>query len=178
MPVRSKLSPADRLFGALANPTRRDILDLLLGGEQTAGAIAARFAMSRPSVSEHLRVLLDAGLVSERSDGRHVVYAPAPEPLLAVRDWLAPHERFWRERLKHMRGVLDALPDDIAPDAGPREIDVRKVDAHEVHLQDINMPDDAQLRYARSADRTDRARPGRPQPDHAPSRSLREDESR
>ena len=111
MPVRPKQSPTVRLFGALANPTRREILDLLLGGERTAGDIAARFAMSRPSVSEHLRVLLDAGLVTERAEGRTVRYAAAPEPLLAVRDWLAPHERFWRERLTRMRDVLDALPD-------------------------------------------------------------------
>jgi DNA-binding transcriptional ArsR family regulator len=112
VPVRSKETRADRLFGALANPTRRDILDLLLDGERTAGEIAARFAMSRPSVSEHLRVLLDADLVAERTEGRHVLYAAAPEPLLAVRDWLAPHERFWRNRLRRMRAVLDGLPED------------------------------------------------------------------
>ena len=112
MPVRAKQSSADRLFGALANPTRRDILDLLLDGEQTAGAIAAHFAMSRPSVSEHLRVLAASGLVAERAEGRHVYYGPTPEPLLAVRDWLAPHERFWRRRLARMREVLDTLPPD------------------------------------------------------------------
>jgi DNA-binding transcriptional ArsR family regulator len=112
VPVRSKrASTIDLLFGALANPTRRDILDLLLAGEQSVGAIAERFDMSRPSVSEHLRQLLDAGLVSERPDGRSVLYAAAPEPLLAVRDWLQPHERFWRDSLKRMRTVLDELPD-------------------------------------------------------------------
>lgn len=112
MPVRPKQSATDRLFAALANPTRRDILDLLLGGERTAGEIAERFDMSRPSVSEHLRQLVDAGLVSERADGRHVRYSASPEPLLAVRDWLQPHERFWRERLHRMRDVLDELPDE------------------------------------------------------------------
>ncbi len=112
MPVRARETCADRLFAALANPTRRDILDLLLAGDRTAGEIAAHFSMSRPSVSEHLRVLLEAGLVSSRPEGRHVHYAPAPEPLLAVRDWLVPHERFWRDRMRRMRDVLDALPDD------------------------------------------------------------------
>ncbi|GAA2088456.1 hypothetical protein GCM10009840_28430 [Pseudolysinimonas kribbensis] len=116
MPVRAKETPTDRLFGALANPTRREILDLLLRGERSAGDIAAHFEMSRPSVSEHLRALRDAGLVTERAAGRRVLYSPSPEPLLAVRDWLTPHERFWRERLTRMRGVLDALPDDAQPD--------------------------------------------------------------
>lgn len=111
MPVRAKQTAVDRLFGALANPTRRDILDLLLAGERTAGEIAERFDMARPSVSEHLRVLLDCELVVERADGRNVYYAAAAEPLLAVRDWLTPHERFWRERMRAMGAVLDELDD-------------------------------------------------------------------
>lgn len=111
MPVRPKQSPVDRLFGALANPTRREILDLLLAGEQTAGAIAQRFDMARPSVAEHLRLLLELDLVTERSEGRHVYYAASPEPLQAVQDWLSPHERFWRGRLRAMGDVLDQLAD-------------------------------------------------------------------
>jgi DNA-binding transcriptional ArsR family regulator len=114
VPVRTKETAADRLFAALANPTRRDILDLLLDGERSAGDIAGRFEMSRPSVSQHLHVLLDAGLVAERSEGRSVLYSPAPEPLLAVRDWLSPHERFWRERMTRLRATLDALDDEPA----------------------------------------------------------------
>ena len=100
MPARAKDSATDRLFGALANPTRRDILDLLLGGELSAGDIAARFAMSRPSVSEHLRALRDAGLVAERTAGRQVFYTLTAEPWTELRDWLAPHERFWRGRMR------------------------------------------------------------------------------
>jgi DNA-binding transcriptional ArsR family regulator len=109
MPTRGKQTAVDRLFGALSNPTRRDILDLLLGGERTAGEIAERFDMARPSVSEHLRVLVDCELVTERVEGRNVYYAMSGEPLLAVRDWLTPHERFWRERMKSMNDVLDDL---------------------------------------------------------------------
>jgi DNA-binding transcriptional ArsR family regulator len=112
MPVRTKDSPTDRLFGALANPTRRDILDLLLGGERSAGEIAAQFSMSRPSVSEHLRALRDAGLVTERGAGRQVLYSLAPEPWMRLRDWMAPHERFWRHRMRRLHATLDALPDD------------------------------------------------------------------
>jgi DNA-binding transcriptional ArsR family regulator len=118
VPTRSKQSPTDLLFSALANPTRRDILNLLLDGERTAGEIATRFEMSRPSVSEHVRVLRDAGLIAERTEGRHVVYSSTPEPLLAVLDWLSPHERFWRERLRRMRRVLDSMPADGSQDEG------------------------------------------------------------
>lgn len=114
MPVRPKDTATDRLFGALANPTRRDILDLLLGGERSTGEIAARFSMSRPSVSEHLRALRDAGLVSERPVGRHVYYALTPEPWSELHEWVAPHERFWRERMRRLRAALDAMPDDAA----------------------------------------------------------------
>jgi DNA-binding transcriptional ArsR family regulator len=109
MPVRSKDSAVDRLFAALANPTRRDILDLLLSGEHTAGAIAQHFDMARPSVSEHLRLLVECELLTERAEGRQVFYAATGSPLLAVRDWLTPHERFWRERMTAIGGVLDVL---------------------------------------------------------------------
>ncbi|MGN6125500.1 MAG: ArsR/SmtB family transcription factor [Humibacter sp.] len=112
MPARAKDSPTDRLFGALANPTRREVLDLLLDGERSAGEIAARFAMSRPSVSEHLRALREAGLVSERAAGRQVFYALTPDPWVRLRDWMAPHERFWRERMRRLHATLDELPDD------------------------------------------------------------------
>ncbi len=112
MPARTKDSPRDRLFGALANPTRRDILDLLLEGERSAGEIASRFSMSRPSVSEHLRALRDAGLVAERGAGRHVFYSLLPDPWLELREWMAPHERFWRERMRRLHATLDGLPDD------------------------------------------------------------------
>jgi DNA-binding transcriptional ArsR family regulator len=67
---RAKASRTDIVFAALANPTRRDILDMLLGGERTVVALAERFDMARPSVSEHLKVLRDCGLVAEHKHGR------------------------------------------------------------------------------------------------------------
>ncbi len=112
MPVRSKESPADRLFGALANPTRRDILDALLDGERTAGEIAARFDMARPSVSEHLRTLADCGLVTERRDGRNIRFAVEAGPLAEVGAWLSPYERFWRDKLHDLGDVLDSMEDE------------------------------------------------------------------
>lgn len=105
--MRAKESATDRLFAALANPTRRDILDALRDGERSAGEIAARFAMARPSVSEHLAALRDAGLVVERRDGRRILYALDAGPLALARDWLHPYERFWHDRLHALADLLD-----------------------------------------------------------------------
>ena len=99
---------AGDVFAALASPVRRDLLRLLLDGAQPAGALAARFDMKRPSVSEHLRVLRDAGLVVERRSGRHRMYELRAEPLRALGEWLTPYERFWRGSLASLRGLLDA----------------------------------------------------------------------
>lgn len=109
MPHRAKDSTTDHVFGALANPTRRDVLDLLLHGPRTVADIAARFDMARPSVSEHLKVLRDSGLVTETRHGRHRYYSVNPGPLRELRDWLSPYERFWRDRLAGIGEVLDGL---------------------------------------------------------------------
>jgi DNA-binding transcriptional ArsR family regulator len=95
------------VFAALASPVRREILGLLLDGPQPVNALATRFDMRRPSVSEHLRVLRDAGLVTEQRAGRQRFYRLQPGPLAEVRDWLTPYERFWRDRLRNLREMLD-----------------------------------------------------------------------
>ena len=101
------------VFGALANPTRREVLRLLRErGEQPVQELAAHFDMRRPSLSEHLRVLRDAGLVVERPVGRQRLYSLRPEPLRELADWLTPYERFWRTRLAGLRDVLDGMPDE------------------------------------------------------------------
>lgn len=105
------------IFAALASPARRELLNLLITGPRTAGDLASHFDMARPSVSEHLRVLRTAGLVSEQKSGRERYYQLDPEPLTQVRDWLSPYEQFWRERLRGLREVLD---DDNPTDDGPR----------------------------------------------------------
>lgn len=111
MPRRIKSGPLDDVFGALANPTRRDVLDELLGGERTAGELAAKFDMARPSVSEHLRALRETGLVEERHEGRHRFYRVTGEPMAELIDWLSPYERFWRNRMTAFGGVLDEMDD-------------------------------------------------------------------
>jgi DNA-binding transcriptional ArsR family regulator len=95
------------VFGALANPVRRQLLEALREGPRAAGDLAGRFALSRPAVSEHLAVLRDAQLVREEPRGRHRYYHLAAEPLADVQDWLHPFERYWRQRLAALRDVVE-----------------------------------------------------------------------
>ena len=103
------MARTDDVFAALASQPRREVLRLLLDGPRTVNDLASHFEMRRPSVSEHLRVLREAGLVSERRAGRERHYQLEPGPLMDLREWLGPYERFWRQRLKALRGVLEDL---------------------------------------------------------------------
>jgi DNA-binding transcriptional ArsR family regulator len=90
------------VFGAISHPARRRMLDLLVEGDRPVNAIASKFEMSRPAVSQHLRVLLDAGLVTEQRHGRERRYRLAPERLGPVRDWIAHYERFWDDHFDRL----------------------------------------------------------------------------
>lgn len=94
------------VFEALADPTRRRLLELLVAGERSAGELAAEFATSRPGVSRHLRVLREAGLVRTRGDGQRRLYSVDPGPLAEVEDWLDRWRSFWAQR-------VDALDPEI-----------------------------------------------------------------
>ncbi len=82
------------------------MLELLADSDHSVKVMAGHFRMSRPAVSQHLRVLLDAGLVMERRHGRERRYRFVPERLGAVRDWLALYERFWDKQLGRLQKVL------------------------------------------------------------------------
>ena len=84
---------------ALADPTRRAILELLADGEHDAGSIATRFPVSRPAVSRHLRVLREAGLVRVRPEAQRRLYALEPAPLEELDEWLDRYRGFWATRL-------------------------------------------------------------------------------
>ncbi|PSL06839.1 DNA-binding transcriptional ArsR family regulator [Haloactinopolyspora alba] len=99
----------DDVFAALASPVRRALLTLLLDGPRTVNELAAHFDMRRPSVSEHLKVLRDAELVSERRVGRERHYSLEAGPLMELQEWLHPYERFWRERMAGLRDVLEDM---------------------------------------------------------------------
>ena|SRR5688572_8661767 len=91
---------------ALADPTRRRILELLAEGERSAGALASEFTVSRPAVSRHLRVLRETGLVQAREEGTSRVYSLDPAPLQELDDWLARYRGFWAQRLDALETQL------------------------------------------------------------------------
>jgi len=99
--------PATEVFGAIANPVRRRILELLREGPRPAGDIASEFELNRPAVSEHLQVLRSVGLVSEEARGRQRVYRLDAAALLEVANWLHPFERYWRRRMHALDDVLN-----------------------------------------------------------------------
>ena len=94
------------VFGAISHPARRRMLDLLLESDRSVNTLAGHFEMSRPAVSQHLRILLDAGLVTEERHGRERRYHLIPKRLSPVRDWIAHYERFWDERLQRLEKLL------------------------------------------------------------------------
>jgi DNA-binding transcriptional ArsR family regulator len=94
-------------FSALADPTRRAVLDLLRQGSQPAGRIAQAFPVSRPAISKHLRVLRSAHLVMEHREGRHRFYQLNAEPLKAVDSWLDQYRTFWHAQLSGLKAFVE-----------------------------------------------------------------------
>ena len=95
-------------FSALADPTRRAVLDLLRKGRQPAGQIAQAFPVSRPAISKHLRLLRRAHLVNEQREGRNRFYHLNPEPLRAVDSWLDHYRVFWAASLNNLKAFVEA----------------------------------------------------------------------
>ena len=96
------------VFQAIAEPNRRQILDLLRSQDRSVGDVVAATGLSYSLVSQHLKVLLDARTVVRRSEGRHRIYRLDPAPLRVVRDWTAEYDRFWRERMARLRRRFEA----------------------------------------------------------------------
>jgi DNA-binding transcriptional ArsR family regulator len=105
---RSVTYSSEQTFQALADPTRRAVLDLLRRGSQPAGEIAQAFPVSRPAISKHLRLLRRAHLVHEHRQGRHRVYNLNPEPLRAVDSWLNQYREFWKMSLTNLKTFVEA----------------------------------------------------------------------
>lgn len=97
----------DAAFRALADPTRRAVLELLRQGSRSAGEIAERFPVSRPAVSKHLRLLRRACLVREHRRGRHRFYQIDPRPLQAVDRWLEQYRAFWDAQLAGLKRFVE-----------------------------------------------------------------------
>ena len=98
---------ADEVFAALAAPSRRAMLEVLARGEVPVMTLADSFEMTLSAVSQHLAILREAGLVSQRKEGRQRLYSLNPEPLRAVSDWLEFYEPFWKGRLDRLGHYLD-----------------------------------------------------------------------
>lgn len=101
-------SQATDVFHAIADPHRRQLLDLLAAGDLPAQELAGRFVISFAAVSQHLKVLREAGLVARRAEGRQRIYSLTPERLRLVADWTAGYQKFWASRLKRLGAYLDA----------------------------------------------------------------------
>ncbi len=101
-------APTLDVFHAIADGTRRKLLDLLAGGERPVRDLVAQFEVSFAAVSQHLAVLRAAGLVSRRREGRRQIYRAEPAALAEVRDWLACHEEFWTDGLDRLERHLAA----------------------------------------------------------------------
>ena len=99
------------VFEVLAEPNRRRILDLLLEAEQPVGDLVTALGVTQPTVSKHLRVLRDAGLVEVRADAQRRLYRLAAGPLREVDDWLAPYRANWAAHLDDLARHLDEMPD-------------------------------------------------------------------
>src|SRR5258708_29990887 len=104
---RSVTYSSEATFQALADPTRRAILDMLRPGVQPAGQIAGAFPISRPAISKHLRQLRKARLVVEHRSGRHRLYQLNPDPLQAVDKWLDHYRKFWQSTLASLKAFVE-----------------------------------------------------------------------
>ena len=98
------------VFRAVADPTRRGLLDLLARRDRLVTSLAARFKMTLPAVSQHLRVLRKAGLVEQHRAGRQRLYRLRPDRLREMAEWVSGYERFWRKKLRALGEHLKRTP--------------------------------------------------------------------
>lgn len=96
-------------FAVIAEPSRRAILSLLASSEQSVGDIEEHLQLPQPSISKHLRVLREAGLVESRVDAQRRLYRIRPEPLMEIDAWLAPFRRYWSARVDALERHLDRM---------------------------------------------------------------------
>jgi len=107
-------------FNAVAEPRRRQILDVLAGGERPVNDLVAQLGLAQPQVSKHLRVLRQVGAVDVRGDGRRRLYRLNGEALKPIHDWVRAYEETWSERFDQLDVVLDELKEKEEGDDGDR----------------------------------------------------------
>src|SRR5687767_15637624 len=99
----------DKVFVALADPSRRAIFESLTRGEAAVKDLTARFDISQPAVSQHLAALRDAGLVNGRREGRRVFYRVEPHGMRPLIDWIAHYRAFWAEHVERLERLLQNM---------------------------------------------------------------------
>jgi DNA-binding transcriptional ArsR family regulator len=105
-------------FNAVAEPRRRQILDVLAGGERPVNDLVQQLGLAQPQVSKHLRVLREVGAVDVRDEGRQRLYRLNGHALKPIHDWVKAYERSWSERFDLMDDVLEDLKDKEQEDGG------------------------------------------------------------
>jgi DNA-binding transcriptional ArsR family regulator len=108
-------------FNAVAEPRRREILDLLAQGERPVNDLVRQLRLGQPQVSKHLRVLREVGLVHVREDGRQRLYRLNGRPLKSIHEWVKNYEQAWNERFARLDDVLDELKREEDSDGGRHE---------------------------------------------------------
>ncbi len=136
--VMARAATTADAFNAVAEPRRREILDLLAGGERPVNDLVALLGLAQPLVSKHLRVLREVGLVEVREDGRQRVYRLNAGPLKPIYDWVKPYEQAWSRRFDRLDILLEELVlEELAPEGpgpqgpGPEESGPEELEAEE-----------------------------------------------
>jgi DNA-binding transcriptional ArsR family regulator len=108
----ARIATTEDAFNAVAEPKRRQVLDVLIGGERPVNDLVDLLGWPQPQVSKHLRVLKDVGLVEVRGEGKQRIYRVNGAPLKAIHDWVSPYEQLWTERFEQLDAVLDGLKEE------------------------------------------------------------------
>ncbi len=107
--MQSAAAIEDKVFMALADPSRRAIFVSLTRGETAVKALTARFDISQPAISQHLAILKDAGLVDGRRDGRFIHYRVTPQGMKPLIDWIAHYRAFWTDHIDRLEALLEKM---------------------------------------------------------------------
>lgn len=110
--MQNAIMAEDKIFHALADPSRRAIFESLTRGEVAVKDLTARFDISQPAISQHLTILKDAGLVIGRREGRSVYYRAEPHGIKPLIDWIAHYHAFWVEHMNLLEQLLEKMDND------------------------------------------------------------------
>jgi DNA-binding transcriptional ArsR family regulator len=110
--IMARAATTTDAFNAVAEPRRRQILDLLAAGERSVSDLVRLLGLSQPLVSKHLRVLREVGAVEVRDEGRRRLYRLNGQALKPIHDWVKDYERFWSERFDRLDEVLEKLKEE------------------------------------------------------------------